>query len=313
VCVCEKGRRASPDGERVLAAQSRFSAEPSGSVMEGKNWGTAETLHLDWEIFHFVSQMQRCSERERWCDVTQPSLDLILHVDNVFFDEDRHLVYKLLSRYLGAVYGVAFFEHDAERDIVLLKWLFVLDQLASESLPVKFPVASKLLYGDCQWLPNRPQRECLLPPWELLPRDFLFDHEVPLQLSDVESRMKEIDSFLESFVKDEIEDERFDFLPVLLGWILCPDTKGWTDDYEWGAPHPDSGEARTARLWQVLVHLQKILYRDRSAFPGRAAADALEIVRWACRLHDLVTCSYSPDLDRGQDGWLDFLGVSNPV
>jgi hypothetical protein len=63
----------------------------------------------------------------------------------------------------------------------------------------------------------------------------------------------------------------------------------------------------------VLVHLQKILYRDRSAFPGRAAADALEIVRWACRLHDLVTCSYSPDLDRGQDGWLDFLGVSNPV
>jgi len=75
VCVCEKGRRASPDGERVLAAQSRFSAEPSGSVMEGKNWGTAETLHLDWEIFHFVSQMQRCSERERWCDVTRPPME----------------------------------------------------------------------------------------------------------------------------------------------------------------------------------------------------------------------------------------------
>jgi hypothetical protein len=281
--------------------------------LEERNVGSVQALHLDWEIFNFVGQMQRCSARERWCDVTRPSVDLALAVDNVFFDEDRHHVFKLLSRYLEVVFGHVVFEHDAERDIVLLKWLFLLDHLASASLPIVFPIASQLLYRDDQWLPGRRQRECLLPPWELLPRDFVFDERIlPFQLSEVESRIKEIDSFFESFVKDEIEDERFDFLPLLMGWILCPNTLGW-HDYEWGVPHPDSGEARTARLWQVMVHLQKILYRDRSPFPGSAALDSLEILKWACRLHDLVTCSYSPDLDRGSDGWLEFLGVSSPV
>jgi hypothetical protein len=245
------------------------------------------------------------------CDVTRPSVDLI--VTNSFFNKDKHRAYNLLSRYFLVVFGSAdVFEHDGDLNIVILKWLFFWDQLASESLPIAFPVANHLLYGDNQWLPGHQQRECLLPPWELLPRDFLFDHEIPLQLLDVECCMKEIESFFESFVKDEIEDERFDFLPLLLGWILCPNTRGW-HDYEWGAPHPDSGEARTARLWQVLVHLQKILYCNCSPFPGSVAVDSLEIMKWACRLHDLVTSSYSPDLDRGSDSWLKFLGVPNLV
>jgi len=97
-----------------------------------------------------------------------------------------------------------------------------------------------------------------------------------------------------------------------MGWILCPNSLGW-HNYEWGAPHPDSGEAQTARLWQVLVHLQKILYRDCSLFLGSAAVNSLQILKWACRLHDIVTCLYSPDLDRGSDSWLKFLVVSSPV
>jgi len=121
---------------------------------------------------------------------------------------------------------------------------------------------------------------------------------------DVEFRVKEIESFLESFVKDEIEDERFDFLPLLLGWILCPNTRGW-HDYEWGAPHPDSGEARTARLWQVLVHLQKIVHRNRVPSSGCAADDSLEIIKWASSLHDLTSSHW----DRGSESWFEFLGV----
>lgn len=156
-------------------------------LLEERNVGSVQALHLDWEIFNFVGQMQRCSAQERWCDVMRLSVDLILAVDNVFFDEDRHYVFKLLSRYFGVVFGHIVFEHDAERDIVLLKWLFLLDHLASESRPIVFPLASQLLYGDNQWLPGHWQRECLLPPWELLPRDFVFDNRVSFQLSEVES------------------------------------------------------------------------------------------------------------------------------
>lgn len=270
--------------------------------MEERHWGSFEILHLDWEIFHVVRQMQSLSERERWCGLTRPCLDLI--VRNFSLNQSKHRVYPLLSRYLQVAFGFDVFEHDdAEFNIVILKWMFLLDRLASESQPVSFPVAANhFLYGDDQWLPGREQRKCLLPPWELLPRDFLFDHEIPLRSLDVEVRVKEIESFLESFVKDEIEDERFDFLPLLLGWILCPNTRGW-HDYEWGAPHPDSGEARTARLWQVLVHLQKIVHRDRA---GCAAADdSLEIIKWASSLHDLTSSRW----DRGSESWLEFLGV----
>ncbi len=208
--------------------------------------------------------------------MTRPCLDLI--VRHLSCPQSKHRVYPLLSRYLQVVFGFDVFEHDAEFNIVILKWMFLLDRLASESQPISFPVANHLLYGDDQWLPGREQRKCLLPPWELLPRDFLFDHEIPLGSLDVEFRVKDIESFLESFVKDEIEDERFDFLPLLLGWILCPNTRGW-HDYEWGAPHPDSGEARTARLWQVLVHLQKIVHRNRVPSSGCAADDSLEIIK----------------------------------
>ena len=285
-----------------LSFQSEFSAQASRPAMEERNWGSFETLHLDWEIFHVVRQMQSLSERERWCGVTRPCLDLI--VRHLSFPQSKHRVYPLLSRYLQVVFGFDVFEHDAEFNIVILKWMFLLDRLASESQPISFPVANHLLYGDDQWLPGREQRKCLLPPWELLPRDFLFDHDIPLGSLDVEFRVKEIESFLESFVKDEIEDERFDFLPLLLGWILCPNTRGW-HDYEWGAPHPDSGEARTARLWQVLVHLQKIVHRNRVPSSGCAADDSLEIIKWASSLHDLTSSHW----DRGSESWFEFLGV----
>ena len=78
------------------------------------------------------------------CDVTRLSVDLI--VTNSFFNKDKHRAYDLLSRYLQVVFGSGVFEHDAELNIVILKWLFLLDQLASESLPIAFPIANHLLY-----------------------------------------------------------------------------------------------------------------------------------------------------------------------
>jgi hypothetical protein len=129
-----------------VSFQSKFSTRPASQpAMEGRNWRTVETLHLDWEIFHFARQMQKCSSRERWCDVTPPSVDLI--VTNSFFNKDKHRAYDLLSRYFLVVFGSAdVFEHNADLNIVILKWLFLLDQLASESLPIAFPVANHLLY-----------------------------------------------------------------------------------------------------------------------------------------------------------------------
>ena len=111
--------------------------------MEERNWGSFETLHLDWEIFHVVRQMQSLSERERWCGVTRPCLDLI--VRHLSFPQSKHRVYPLLSRYLQVVFGFDVFEHDAEFNIVILKWMFLLDRLASESQPISFPVANHLL------------------------------------------------------------------------------------------------------------------------------------------------------------------------
>jgi hypothetical protein len=133
-------------------------------LLEERNVGSVQALHLDCEIYHFVGQMQRCLARERWCDVIRPSVYLALAVDNVFFHKDRHYVFKLLSRYFEIVFGHIVFEHDEEQDIVLLKWLFSLDHLASESRPTVFPLTNQLFYGDAQWLLGRWQRECLLPP-----------------------------------------------------------------------------------------------------------------------------------------------------
>jgi len=278
-----------------------------------RNVGSVEALHLNWELFNFVLEMQRSLPEEIWSGVTRPSVDLVLAKENVFFDEVRHRIYHLLSRYLDVVYGHVIFEADAERDIIVLKWIFVLDRLASGPPPIMFPLAGQLLYGDNQWLLGRDRRqwESLLPPWDL-PFGFSID-VIPFRPLDVEARINKIEIFLDSFVLKELEDDQpFDFLPMLMGWILCPSSHGW-HDYGWESPHVQSAEARTCLLWQMLVHLQRILHRDRLVFPGSKAADSLEILRWACRISDILTCSYDPDLDQGSVGWLDLLGVSRAV
>ena len=106
-----------------------------------RNVGSVEALHLNWDLFHLVLEMQRCLPEERWSGVTRPSVDLILAKENVFFHEVRHRLYHLLSRYLDVVYGQVIFEADAERDITILKWIFVLDRLASGFPPIVYPLS----------------------------------------------------------------------------------------------------------------------------------------------------------------------------
>jgi len=278
-----------------------------GSLLEERNVGSVEALHLDWELYNFLLQMQRWQPDERWRIVTRPSVDLALSMDNVFFDEERHHLFHLVSRYFDVVYGHVIFEGDSQRDIVQLKWLVTLNHLAGSSL-VMYPVSSHLLYGDDQWLPGRQQWVCLQPPY--LPGGFSLD-KIPFQPSEVKSRLEEVEAVIASFLRDVIEDEQYDFLTLLMGWILCPGSFGWHSNYDWNNFPPDySIEARTFRLWEALLFLQKIIDREK---PPSPAAETLQILKWACLLHDVVTGSYCPDLDQGSDGWLDFLGVTCPV
>jgi hypothetical protein len=177
-----------------------------------RNVRSVEALHLNCDLFHLVLEMQRCLPEERWSGVTRASIDLVLAKENVVFDEVRHRLYHLLSKYLDVVYGHVIFEADVERDIIILKWIFVLDCLASGLPPIMFPLAGQLLYGDNQWLLGRDRRqwECLLPPWDL-PFGFSID-DIPFRLLEVEARINEIEIFLDSFVLEELEDDQpFDF------------------------------------------------------------------------------------------------------
>jgi hypothetical protein len=279
---------------------------PLKVMEEERNLGSVETLHLEWQLYHVVLQMQRTYKHERWFDVTRPSVDLALATENVFYDENRHYFFNLVSQYCDIIYGHITFEHDATKEIIWLKWLYMLDRMASKSDPVAFPLASTLLYGDDQWLPGREQWTCLQPPWDL-----------PCGVSwkelaygpEVESRLDQIEAFLQSFFLEEVEDEYSDFLTMLMGWILCPNKEFPPNGGDWtGPPLESSEEARTCRLWIMLSHLQDVIYRDQIFVPGQETADLLEILRWACRLQDAV----AGHRDLGQP-WLEYLGVRNSV
>jgi hypothetical protein len=188
----------------------------------------------------------------------------------------------------------------------------MLDRLASDDSPIVYPLVHSLLYGDDQWLPDRQQWEYLAPQW--FPGCLSLD-EIPVEPSDVESRLDEIDEMIAGFLRGVIDDEQSDFLSLLMGWLLCPSTLGWSFTYDWNNPPlQGSVDARTFELWRMLLLLQKIVHRDRQPFPQMEIVNNLEILKWACLLHDVVTGEFTPDLeDAGSDGWLNYLGVDCPV
>ena len=78
---------------------------PLKVMEEERNLGSVETLHLEWQLYHVVLQMQRTYKHERWFDVTRPSVDLALATENVFYDENRHYFFYLVSQYCDIIYG----------------------------------------------------------------------------------------------------------------------------------------------------------------------------------------------------------------
>jgi hypothetical protein len=65
-----------------------------------------------------------------------------------FFDEEKHYLYHLVSRYCNLAFSHVNFEQEAQKSIICLKWFFMLDCLASKSSPVLFPLAATLLRDD---------------------------------------------------------------------------------------------------------------------------------------------------------------------
>jgi hypothetical protein len=270
--------------------------------------GSAEALEVDWKLYSLLLDMQRSLSEERWRCVIRPCISLALAEENVFFDEERHCLFGVLSRYFDVVFGHILAEGNPRRDIILLKWLVMFDRLASDPSPVFYPLVHSLVYSDGQWLPDRQQREDLSPPW--YPGCISWD-EIPNEPLDVERCLGEIEQFIAEFLRGVIDDEQFDFFNLLLGWILCPNYLGWSAAYSWNCGPVENGvEARTFDLWRTLLFLQKVVYRDRQPFPQREVVEALEILKWACLLHDVATGEFTPDLeDAGSDGWLSYLGV----
>ena len=88
-------------------------------------------------------------------------------------------------------------------------------------------------------------------------------------MSEVKEFIKQIEALLNSWVLEEAEDEYSDLLFLLMGWMLCPNIRGWPDYDNWSSPpRQHSEDARTCRLWKVLNHLQNIIHVHR---PSKAA------------------------------------------
>jgi len=80
-----------------------------------KNLGGFEALLLDWQLYHQVLQMQRCLPSDRWYKVTRLSVDLVLSMENIFFDEEKHYLYYLVSRYCNLAFSRVNFEQEAQK------------------------------------------------------------------------------------------------------------------------------------------------------------------------------------------------------
>ncbi len=233
---------------------------------EEQNLGGVKALLLDWQLYHRVLQMQKSLPSDRWFKVTCLSMDLFWVVgENVALDEEWHFLFCLVSCFSRLALGHVNFEHDSEQKIVLLKWLYMLDCLASDPSPIPFPLVAKLYFEDEQWLPDHRQWQDLSPPWNV-PCHVLTE-KIVISLAQLEDCASQVEIFLDSWFIEESEDEYSDFLTLLMGWMLFPDTQEWLFHDEWeGPPLEHSEEAWTCWLWKVLAHWQNVIHACRPLF-----------------------------------------------
>jgi len=204
----------------------------------------------------------------KWSNDVRPTLDLVFAASAVALltgtqavssHNDDNCLYCLVVKYKAASLGLSD-NGDGQKQMIHLKWIFMLDQLTEKSAPVPFPVTCCQLWKDPQWLPKQQlqwQMKDLMPPWKFPLAEFSLD-DIPSEKLALKNRMKAINSFLLSFIDNIRErDDSWEILPILMVWILCPVTKGW-HYMEWDVPCPDSKEANVCQPWQVLNYVQKL-------------------------------------------------------
>jgi hypothetical protein len=321
------------------------------SVREGATMSTKqqEDYLIDWRLHKVLHRMKSLAS-----SITRyiiPVLELVFaaseeeattetraggHGDDDNHHDNDDCLYCLIVEYYEAVRlglsdddddnnnGDDDDDRDGLKQMVLLKWIFMLGRLAEESGPLPFPVTCCALWEDSQWLPGRQllwhSMTDFMPFWNFPLAEFSLD-DIPSRELELKDWMKAVNGFLFSFIDDICQrNDSWDILPVLMGWILCPVTLGW-HYINWDVPFPDSLEAKKCQLWQVFDHLQKLLGRQQSEI-----LQLLEILKWATRLSAIIyfDSDWPQDEDdmlenlslfrseRERDGWMDESSLPPP-
>jgi RNAse (barnase) inhibitor barstar len=201
--------------------------------------------------------------------------------------DDDNCLYCLVVKYEADRLGLNDDEGDGLKQMVHLKWIFMLDRLAEGSGPLPFPVACCTLWKDPQWLPKQwPQRQLqdLMPPWKISLAEFSLDDMLSDEVA-LKNHMSAVNSYLVSFINDiQGRYNLWDILPILMGWILCPVTMGW-------AEFPESKELKICQLWRVLDHVQKLLEQQQPPQPPPVQSEILQllqILKCVTHLFDII-------------------------
>jgi hypothetical protein len=216
-----------------------------GATMSAKE----EERTINWKL-HKVLHRMKSSVSTKWFNDVRPALNLVFAAsaaaatvgaanaaptagghgaDN---HDDDNCLYCLVVKYEADRLGLNDDEGDGLKQMVHLKWIFMLDRLAEGSGPLPFPVACCTLWKDPQWLPKQwPQRQLqdLMPPWKISLAEFSLDDMLSDEVA-LKNHMSAVNSYLVSFINDiQGRYNSWDILPILMGWILCPVTMGWAE------------------------------------------------------------------------------------
>jgi len=162
-----------------------------GGTMSGKQ--EEEERMIDWKL-HKVLHRMKSSVSTKWINDIRPALSLVFAASAAATagassanaatapagcggHEDDDSLYHLVVKYEAGRLGLSD-KGDGLKQMVHLKWIFMLDRLAEGSGPLPFPVTCCQLWKDPQWLPRRwPQRQPrdLMPPWKIPLTEFSLD------------------------------------------------------------------------------------------------------------------------------------------
>ena len=124
-----------------------------------------------------VLHRMKSSVSTKWFSEVRPALNLVFSesaaaaagASATSGHDDDHYLYHLVVKYEADTLGLSD-NGDGLKQMVHLKWIFMLDRMTEGSGPLPFPVTCCTLWKDPQWLPGQwPQRQArdLMPPWNI--------------------------------------------------------------------------------------------------------------------------------------------------